>query len=151
MRRDGCPVRRDGVLGEVGWCSLYKTCDMCNTYMGTLYTCVLCMGSLHQFLFYCAGIVVLTLLVNATTTEYLLKFLGMSEISHAKKLAMAQAVRRIHDAQLRAVNMLKSDPFLADANWDMVEKSTTVKDPYKAKDDKVLLRGGTLQLGVPGP
>ena len=83
----------------------------------------------------------LTLLVNATTTEYLLKFLGMSEISHAKKLAMAQAVRRIHDAQLRAVNMLKSDPFLADANWDMVEKSTTVKDPYKAKDDKVLLRG----------
>ena len=64
----------------------------------------------------------------------------MSDISHAKKLAMAQAVRRIQDAQQRAVNMLKSDPFLADANWEMVEKSTTVKDPYEAKDEKVQLR-----------
>lgn len=79
----------------------------------------------------------LTLIINATTTEYLLKFLGMCEISNAKKLAMAQAVSRVQEAQQRAMGMLKSDPFLADANWDMVEVSTTVKDPYKANDEEV--------------
>ena len=75
--------------------------------------------------------------MNASTTEYLLKFLGMSEISHAKKLAMAQAVKRVQEAQLRAMSMLKSDHFLADANWPMVEKSTFVDDPYRDTEEEV--------------
>lgn len=42
-----------------------------------------------------AGIVLLTLLLNATTIKPLLKILGMSEISEAKKAAMSNAVNRL--------------------------------------------------------
>lgn len=90
----------------------------------------------------------ITLIVNATTTEYLLKFLGMCEISNAKKLAMAQAVNRVHEAQQRAIGMLKSDPFLADANWGMVEDATTIKDPYKANEEEVCTFKQSLFGGV---
>jgi sodium/hydrogen exchanger 10/11 len=128
----GVVISWGGLRGAVGLALALVVVQEGNANPGTILQTI---G--NHFLFYSAGIVVLTLLVNATTTEYLLKFLGMSDISHAKKLAMAQAVRRIQDAQQRAVNMLKSDPFLADANWEMVEKSTTVKDPYEAKDEKL--------------
>ena len=43
-----------------------------------------------QILFHSAGIVMLTLIVNATTTKYLLAALGMSDISHATRVTMAQ-------------------------------------------------------------
>ena len=98
----------------------------------------------------------LTLIVNATTTKYLLAALGMSDISHATRVTMAQgihtpfslsrppspslslslclpppAVRRVREAKHRAVSMLKSDHFLADANWEMVEKTTEIQNPYR--------------------
>ena len=101
----------------------------------------------------------LTLIVNATTTKYLLAALGMSDISHATRVTMAQgilpltpslshvcecvcvlcvcvcvcvsAVRRVREAKHRAISMLKSDHFLADANWEMVEKTTEIENPYK--------------------
>ena len=41
----------------------------------------------------------------------------------------------------RAISMLKMDRFLADANWDMVEKYTFIINPYHKKDtdDKKLM------------
>ena len=75
----------------------------------------------------------LTLLINATTIKYFLDALGMSDISNARKITMATAVKRVRDAQSRAISMLKSDRFLADANWNMVERSTLVEDPYQQK------------------
>ena len=41
------------------------------------------------------------------------------------------AVRRVREAKHRAISMLKSDHFLADANWEMVEKTTEIENPYK--------------------
>ena len=82
-------------------------------------------------LFHTAGIVILTLLFNATTVSVLLKALGMSDISNARRLTVATAVKRINDAKQRAVSMLKSDRFLADAHWEIVEKNTTIEDPYR--------------------
>ena len=86
-------------------------------------------------LFHTAGIVILTLLFNATTVSLLLKALGMSDISNARRLTVATAVKRINDAKQRAVSMLKSDRFLADAHWEIVEKKTLIEDPY-SNDDK---------------
>ena len=77
---------------------------------------------------------VLTLLVNATTIKYLLKALGMSDISNARRLTMSTAVRRVREAQQRAISMLRSDRFLADAHWELVEKTTVIDDPY-CRDD----------------
>ena len=68
--------------------------------------------------------------MNATTVGTLLKALGMSDISHAQRMTMTTAVRRINEAKSRAISMLKSDRFLADAHWEMVDKRTEIDDPY---------------------
>lgn len=84
-----------------------------------------------------AGIVMFTLLVNATTMKKLLEKLGMSEISDAKKIAMANAVRQIQESNQRTLNMLKADRFLADADWDIAERDCDVHNPYMEVDDEV--------------
>lgn len=62
----------------------------------------------------------------------------MSDISIPKRLAMAGAVRRIHEGQNRTLNMLKSDRFLADADWDIATAACEISDPYSAlSDDEV--------------
>lgn len=65
---------------------------------------------LFQILIHTAGIVLLTLLFNATTIKSLLKVLGMSEISDAKKAAMNNAVNRYYvlnkNNLLNAVNRI---------------------------------------------
>ena len=88
-----------------------------------------------QVLFHTAGIVVLTLLINASTVVYLLRALGMSDVSNARRVTMATAVRRVNEAKHRALNMLKSDRFLADARWDIVDRKTIIEDPYRFHDD----------------
>ena len=90
-----------------------------------------------QLLFHTAGIVILTLLFNATTVSLILKALGMSDISNARRLTVATAVRRINEARQRAISMLKSDRFLADAHWEIVEKKTMMEDPYHRNDDEI--------------
>ena len=58
----------------------------------------------------------------------------MSDISNTRQLTMTTAVRRVNEAKQRAVGMLKSDRFLADANWDYVDKKTEIDDPYRFED-----------------
>nr|8PCZ_A Chain A, Sperm-specific sodium proton exchanger [Strongylocentrotus purpuratus]8PCZ_B Chain B, Sperm-specific sodium proton exchanger [Strongylocentrotus purpuratus]8PD3_A Chain A, Sperm-specific sodium proton exchanger [Strongylocentrotus purpuratus]8PD5_A Chain A, Sperm-specific sodium proton exchanger [Strongylocentrotus purpuratus]8PD7_A Chain A, Sperm-specific sodium proton exchanger [Strongylocentrotus purpuratus]8PD8_A Chain A, Sperm-specific sodium proton exchanger [Strongylocentrot len=100
-----------------------------------------------KFLFHTAGIVVLTLVINATTIQTLLRILGMSDISIPKRLAMAGAVRRIHEGQNRTLNMLKSDRFLADADWDIATAACEISDPYSALSDDENAPADELTLG----
>ena len=83
-----------------------------------------------QVLFHAAGIVILTLLVNATTVRYLLDTLGLSDISNARRVTMMTAIRRIMEAKIKAIRLLKSDRFLADAHWDVVDSTTEIENPF---------------------
>lgn len=87
--------------------------------------------SFLQFLFQTAGIVVLTLVLNGTTTKILLETLKLTEISAGRLQDMANATRQLIASQMRTLAMLKHDRFLADANWKIVEKYTTIEDPYR--------------------
>ncbi|XP_055996016.1 sodium/hydrogen exchanger 10-like isoform X4 [Ostrea edulis] len=89
-----------------------------------------------RVLIHVSGVVFLTLLINATTCSTLLKVLGMSDISPAKKMSMANSLRFLEDMREKALNMLKSDRFLADADWDTVEKSCEIDDPYKTTEEE---------------
>ena len=60
----------------------------------------------------------------------------MSDISAARHKTMTSAVNRVNEAKHRAINMLKSDRFLADANWTIVRKRANIKDPYKDLDSQ---------------
>ncbi|CAG7822907.1 unnamed protein product [Allacma fusca] len=86
-----------------------------------------------KFLFQVAGIVFLTLVVNGTTTKMLLEMLKLTEISTGRLQDMANAVKQLENAQYRTVNMLKHDRFLADSNWNYVDKYTIIKNPYGKK------------------
>ncbi|XP_050356279.1 sodium/hydrogen exchanger 10-like [Nymphalis io] len=83
------------------------------------------------FIIQTAGLVILSLLVNATSMEKVLKVLGLAEISLAKKANMTNSVKRIMSTRDRCISMLKMDKFLTDANWDLVQAGTTIKHPYQ--------------------
>ena len=57
----------------------------------------------------------------------------MSDISIPKRLAMANAVKRIQDGQARTFAMLKADRFLADSDWTIAVKAAYIHDPYKTE------------------
>ncbi|KAK6472662.1 sodium/hydrogen exchanger 10-like [Huso huso] len=95
----------------------------------------------NKILLHTSGMVVLTLLINATTMTWLLKLLGLCDISAPKRMAMYSAVQRVRDSEENTFSMLKMDRFLADANWNMAEKIVEIADPYKTTDEKVSVEG----------
>jgi NhaP-type Na+/H+ or K+/H+ antiporter len=74
----------------------------------------------NQFLFFTAGIVVLTLLINATTIKFLVNKLGLTTVPPAKALMMLNARQYLRKSSENALERLKTDRFLSRANWNVV-------------------------------
>ncbi|NOQ71591.1 MAG: hypothetical protein GQ574_06300 [Crocinitomix sp.] len=75
----------------------------------------------EEFLFLTAGIVTLTLLINATTMKALANFLGMTKVSPEKRNVLIQAQAYIDSSKDKAVNRLKEDRFFKKVDWTKVE------------------------------
>ncbi|NOQ26499.1 MAG: cyclic nucleotide-binding domain-containing protein [Bacteroidales bacterium] len=75
-----------------------------------------------QFLFYTAGIVTLTLVINATTIKTLLSWLGLTDIPPAKQKMIFNARNYLRNASENSMEKLKTDRFLSRANWESVKK-----------------------------
>ena len=73
-----------------------------------------------QFLFLISGIVLLTLLVNATTVKLLVNGLGLTELPAVKKLMFSNASGSIATGCEKEMDLLKDDRFLSGANWGLV-------------------------------
>jgi sodium/hydrogen exchanger 10/11 len=84
-----------------------------------------------QVLFQTAGIVVLTLIVNGTTTKKLLDLLDLTAVTQGRIEEMQSALKHVMDQQKRAVVMMKHDRFLQDANWDYIHTFTRIENPYR--------------------
>jgi NhaP-type Na+/H+ or K+/H+ antiporter len=76
----------------------------------------------QQFLFFTAGIVTLTLLVNATTIGYLVKSLGLTKLAPAKALMLYNAKKYLREATENSMTKLKKDRFLKNADLDAVKQ-----------------------------
>lgn len=76
----------------------------------------------NQFLFLTAGIVTLTLLVNATTMKYLVKKLGLLKVSPAKQVMINNANEYLYQSSENALERLKKERFLKRSNWKEVKK-----------------------------
>ncbi len=75
-----------------------------------------------QFLFLISGIVLLTLLVNATTIKFLVNGLGLTRIPAVKaKMMTATSVSIVKNCE-NEMDVLKSDSFLGGANWSRVRE-----------------------------
>ena len=73
-----------------------------------------------QFLFLISGIVLLTLLVNATTVKALVNYLGLTELPAVKKLMFSNASGNVAEGCEQEMDLLKDDRFLSGANWGLV-------------------------------
>ncbi len=75
-----------------------------------------------QFLFLISGIVLLTLLVNATTVKAVVNGLGLTRIPAVKaKMMTATSAGIVKDCE-NEMDVLKSDSFLGGANWSRVRE-----------------------------
>ncbi|KAM6973381.1 sperm-specific sodium:proton exchanger-like [Aplochiton taeniatus] len=88
-----------------------------------------------KFLILTAGMVILTLLINATSMSLFLKRLGLFDVSVPKRMAMYSAVQRVRETSENTFSLLKMDRFLADANWEMAKSHVQVEDPYKTGNE----------------
>lgn len=86
----------------------------------------------NQFLFFTAGIVTLTLLINASTIKYLVSYLGLTKVSPAKAKMLTNAREYLHESTLNQIERLKSDRFIRKSNWDAVAKY--VPEAVEAQD-----------------
>ncbi len=75
-----------------------------------------------QFLFFTAGIVTLTLLVNATTVSWVVAKLGLTKLTPAKMLAIRNAHEYITKSSHKNIDKLKTDRYLKRANWKAVKR-----------------------------
>ncbi|MDA3778813.1 MAG: cation:proton antiporter [Bacteroidales bacterium] len=75
-----------------------------------------------QFLFYIAGIVTLTLLINATTIKAFVNMIGLNKIAPSKKLMIINAKNYIRKASENSIEKLKKDRFMKKADWDTVNE-----------------------------
>ncbi len=75
-----------------------------------------------QFLTLIAGIVVLTLMVNATTISWLVKKLSLTKMKPARALMIYNANSYLRTSSENALERLKSDKFLKTANWNAVSE-----------------------------
>jgi NhaP-type Na+/H+ or K+/H+ antiporter/CRP-like cAMP-binding protein len=85
----------------------------------------------NQFLFYTAGIVTLTLLINATTIKALLNLLGLTSVPPAKQKMIHNARTYLRSASENSMEKLKSDRFLGRANWEIVKAYLPEEPEFK--------------------
>jgi NhaP-type Na+/H+ or K+/H+ antiporter len=75
-----------------------------------------------QFLFFTAGIVTLTLLINASTIKYLVSYLGLTTVSDAKKSMVNNARQYLRESTSNQISRLKTDRFIKKSDWSLVEE-----------------------------
>lgn len=83
-----------------------------------------------QFLFFTAGIVTLTLLINASTIKYLIAYLGLTKVTPAKAQMLLNAREYLKESLENQMERLKTDRFIKKSDWESVER-------YIPRDEKV--------------
>jgi len=81
-----------------------------------------------QFLFFTAGIVTLTLLINASTVKYIVEGLGLTKVSPAKAKMLENAREYLHESTLNQIERLKEDRFIRKSDWSEVSKYVPPKE-----------------------
>ncbi len=87
----------------------------------------------NQFFFITAGIVALTLLINATTIKFIVNALGLSKIAPAKAMMILNANQYLRTSAENAIERLKKDRFISNANWSAVKEFL----PEKINSEKI--------------
>lgn len=88
----------------------------------------------NQFLFFTAGIVILTLVVNAITIKYIIQKLGLTKLPPAKAQMIYNSQAYLRKAATNAIETIKRDRFMNHANWQQVKKYLPPKPEIKKEE-----------------
>jgi NhaP-type Na+/H+ or K+/H+ antiporter len=86
-------------------------------------------------LFLCAGIVVLTILINGSTMGYLLKLLGLDSLPPAKQATVDKAQSKISIELNKLLPSMMDNQFLKGANWMQVKKQSQLQGVNESHQD----------------
>ena len=75
----------------------------------------------EEFLFLTSGVIMLTLIVNATTMKAFVKALGLTKVKPVKQLMMQEVNASVEQGVSRTVQKLRSNRYLRGVDWDVVE------------------------------
>ncbi|KAJ9464407.1 Sodium/hydrogen exchanger 8 [Diplonema papillatum] len=91
----------------------------------------------NKLVFFLAGIVVLTLLVNGVTTRNLVQHFKLDQVSDTKKRMMRDNFKRLKAGGMDQLEDLKIESALYDVNWLVAKKWVfeDMKDPYNNEDE----------------
>ncbi|MFT4927429.1 MAG: NhaP-type Na+/H+ or K+/H+ antiporter [Phenylobacterium sp.] len=96
-----------------------------------------------QILFLCAGIVVLTILINGGTFRWLLTRLGLSELPPGKQATVAKARKNVDIALNQMMAELKDNELMSYAQWDKIEQDLHIgKATEQSADSDTPSNGG---------
>jgi Na+:H+ antiporter len=84
-----------------------------------------------EFLFLTAGIVTMTLLINATTMKAVAAKLGLTQVSKTKRYVLESAKDFVFKETVSTIDHLEKDRFFRKVNWEAVG---TYLPPEKASD-----------------
>ena len=90
--------------------------------------------------FHMSGIALLTLLINGTVMEYVLKALGLTRVSDERLRLLRRGVRTIEDAcNNKVAEMKENDRFLRDVDWSIVYQYLPVhsQEIYDERKQKI--------------
>lgn len=101
-----------------------------------------------QVLFFTAGIVTLTLCINATTMRALLNRLGLTHVPSARTMLAYRIEKSIRENSEKYLEGLKKRDALEGANWHKVESYMTAQpqEPAKNPQNKAMLPGIRLRV-----
>eukprot|EP01059_Diplonema_ambulator_P004647 TRINITY_DN1435_c0_g6_i1.p1 TRINITY_DN1435_c0_g6~~TRINITY_DN1435_c0_g6_i1.p1 ORF type:complete len:1546 (+),score=577.91 TRINITY_DN1435_c0_g6_i1:43-4680(+) len=90
-----------------------------------------------KLVFFVAGIVVLTLLVNGVTTADVVKKFKLDQVSDIKKRMMKENFKRLKEGGMDQLEDLKTESALYDVNWLEAKKWVfeDMSDPYNNEDE----------------
>lgn len=88
-----------------------------------------------QFLFLTAGIVTLTLLINATTMKMVVEKLGLTKLAPAKALTIHNSNVYLQQSVEKNIENLKTDRYLKRANWKTVRNYMPDYDVVEIPDE----------------
>lgn len=74
----------------------------------------------NQFLFYTAGIVALTLLINATTVKYIVDYLGITKPTPEKQVMIKNALDYLNLSSEKTIEKIRKNRYTSKANFEKV-------------------------------
>lgn len=91
-----------------------------------------------HILFLCAGIVVLTILINGSTMGLMLKYLGLSSLPPAKQATLDKAQNKISIELNKLLPSMMDNQFLKGADWHQVKQQSQIQGINEIHQDEYI-------------